>query len=111
MSRLPGRLKHDARHQGPVCSTDPQSGYASPLPLVQGEVPFVHKKDLTMAQILVNWFICDGKFRVHATNAIGSQPSRVIEIERVETGERFHGSPRKLERALRMLQSCYRGED
>jgi hypothetical protein len=64
-----------------------------------------------MAQILVYWLICDGKFRVHATNAIGSQPSRLRELERVETGERIHGSTRKLERMLRMLQSCYRGED
>jgi hypothetical protein len=58
-----------------------------------------------MAQLVVSWFICDGKFRVHAINAIGRRHARVIEIEEVDSGERFHGSARKLERLFLMLGS------
>jgi hypothetical protein len=51
-----------------------------------------------MAQLVVSWFICDGRFRVHAINAVGRRRARIIEIEDIDSGERFHGSPRKLQR-------------
>jgi hypothetical protein len=60
-----------------------------------------------MAQIIISWFICDGRFRVHAINAVGRRPRRLIEIEEIDTGERIHGCARKLERAVRMLRSNY----
>jgi hypothetical protein len=60
-----------------------------------------------MAQIIVSWFICDGRFRVHAINAVGRRPRRLIEIEEIDTGERIHGCARKLERVVRMLGSNY----
>ena len=47
-----------------------------------------------MAQLVVSWFICDGRFRVHAINAVGRRSGRIIEIEDTDTGERIHGSPR-----------------
>jgi hypothetical protein len=59
-----------------------------------------------MAQLSVSWFICDGRFRVHAINAVGRRSGRVIEIEDTDTGERIHGSPRKLERLARVLRSA-----
>ena len=60
-----------------------------------------------MAQIIISWFICDGRFRVHAINAVGSHPRRLVEIEEIDTGERIHGCARKLERVERMLRSNY----
>jgi hypothetical protein len=63
-----------------------------------------------MAQLVVSWFICDGKFHVHAINAIGRRHARIIEIEEVDSGERFHGSARKLERLFLMLGSSGVGE-
>jgi endonuclease YncB( thermonuclease family) len=47
-----------------------------------------------MAQLSVSWFICDGRFRVHAINAVGRRSGRIIEIEDIDTGERVHGSSR-----------------
>ena len=58
-----------------------------------------------MAQTIVSWFICDGRYRVHAINAVGRQSARIIEIEDIDSGERFHGSARKLERLFLMLGS------
>ena len=57
-----------------------------------------------MAQLMVSWFISDGRFRVHAVNAVGRRKGRIIEVEEVETGERFHGSPRRLERLVHRLR-------
>jgi hypothetical protein len=57
-----------------------------------------------VAQLLVSWFICDGAFRVHAINASGRRKGRIIEVEEVDTGERFHGSPRRLERLVHTLR-------
>ena len=45
-----------------------------------------------MAQAITSWLISDGRFRVHAINAVGRRSARIIEIEDVDTGERFHGS-------------------
>jgi hypothetical protein len=57
-----------------------------------------------MAQLIVSWIIDDGRFRVHAINAIGRRKGRIIEVEEVDTGERFHGSARRLERLVRTLR-------
>ena len=59
-----------------------------------------------MAQLVVSWFICDGTFRVHAINAVGRRKGRIIEVEVVDTGERLHGSPRRLERLVHKLCRC-----
>ena len=56
-----------------------------------------------MAQAITSWFICDGRFRVHAIDAVGQRRARIIEIEDVETGERVHGSARRLERLFLSL--------
>jgi hypothetical protein len=63
-----------------------------------------------MAQLVVSWFIYDGRFRVHAINAVGRRSAKIIEIEEVDTGERFHGSPRKLQRLFQALGSSGVGE-
>jgi hypothetical protein len=63
-----------------------------------------------MAQLVVSWFICDGRFRVHAINAAGRRSARIIEIENVDTGERFHGNPRMLQRLKQALGSSGVGE-
>ena len=57
-----------------------------------------------MAQLVVSWFICDGRFRVHAINAVGRRTGRIIEIEDIDTGERVHGSARRLERLVHTLR-------
>jgi hypothetical protein len=41
---------------------------------------------------------------VHAINAVGRRKGRIIEIEEVDTGERFHGSARRLERLVQALR-------
>jgi hypothetical protein len=56
-----------------------------------------------MAQLVVSWFIYDGAIRVHAINAVGRRKGRIIEVEEIETGERFHGSARRLERLVHTL--------
>ena len=58
-----------------------------------------------MAQAITSWFICNGRFRVHAIDAVGGQRARIIEIEDVDTGERVHGSVRRLERLFQALGS------
>ena len=56
-----------------------------------------------MAQLMVSWFIYDGAIRVHAINAVGRRKGRIIEVEIIDTGERFHGSARRLERLVQTL--------
>jgi hypothetical protein len=56
-----------------------------------------------MAQLMVSWSIYDGDIRVHAINAVGRRKGRIIEVEIVDTGERFHGSARRLERLVQTL--------
>ena len=58
-----------------------------------------------MAQAVRSWFICDGRLRVHAINAVGRRSGRIIEIEDIDTGERVHGSARRLERLVQALRS------
>ena len=62
-----------------------------------------------MAQLVVSWFICNGRFRVHAINAIGRRKGRIIEIEDVDTGDRFHGSARRMEQVVHALRG--QGDD
>ena len=57
-----------------------------------------------MAQIVVSWFVSNGRFRVQAINAVGRRKGRIIEVEEVETGERFYGSARKMQRLLNTLR-------
>jgi hypothetical protein len=63
------------------------------------------KGEPATAQLVVSWFICDGRFRVHAVNAVGRRSGRIIEIEDIDTGERVHGSTRRLERLAQALRS------
>ena len=58
-----------------------------------------------MAQTIVSWFICDRRYRVHAIKAVGRRSARIIEIEDVDSGERFHGSARRLQRLFQSLGS------
>ena len=62
-----------------------------------------------MAQLMLSWFIYDGAIRVHAINTVGRRKGRIIEVEVVDTGERFHGSARRLERLVHRLRLS-RGE-
>jgi hypothetical protein len=62
-------------------------------------------RGFVMAQAITSWFISDGRFRVHAINAVGRRSARIIEIEDVDTGELFHGSARKLQRMFQSLGS------
>jgi len=63
-----------------------------------------------MAQTIVSWFICDGRFRVHAIKPVGRRSARIIEIEDIDSGERFHGSARRLQRLFQSLGSSGVGE-
>src|SRR3984893_11391632 len=58
-----------------------------------------------MAQLVVSWPICNGRLRVHAINAVGRRSGRIIEIEDIDTGERVHGSARRLERLVQTLRA------
>ena len=57
-----------------------------------------------MAQSLMSWLLVGGRFRISAINGIGRRKGRIIEVEVVATGERFHGSARRMERLVRALQ-------
>ena len=57
-----------------------------------------------MAQLVVSWFICNGRFRVHAINAIGQRRGRIVEVEDVDLSERFQGSARNLQRMVDTLR-------
>ena len=57
-----------------------------------------------MAQLVVSWFIYDGAIRVDAINAVGCRKGRIIEVEVVDTGEKFHGSARRLARLVQTLR-------
>ena len=57
-----------------------------------------------MAQQIVSWFVCDGRFRVHAINAVGRRKGRIVEVEEVDTGERVYGSARKMQRLVETLR-------
>jgi hypothetical protein len=57
-----------------------------------------------MAQAIEDWFICDGRYRVHAIGALGRRSGRIIEVEEVDTGERFHGSANRLKKLVQTLR-------
>jgi hypothetical protein len=57
-----------------------------------------------MAQAIEDWFICDGRYRVHAIGPLGRRGGRIIEIEEVDTGERFHGSANRMEKLMQTLR-------
>jgi hypothetical protein len=59
---------------------------------------------MRMAQQMVSWFVCDGRFRVHAINAAGRRKGRIVEVEEVDTGERFYGSARRMQRLVDTLR-------
>lgn len=50
-----------------------------------------------MARAIKCWFICDGRYRIHSVKPVGGHPERIIEIEDVDSCERFHGSGSDLE--------------
>ena len=62
-----------------------------------------------MAQFLMYWLLADGRFRIYAISDIGRRKGRIIEVEVIATGERFHGSARRMERLVRALQGS--GDD
>jgi len=51
-----------------------------------------------MARLIESWFICDGRYHIHSVKPVGAHPERIIEIEDVDNGKRFHGSGADLER-------------
>jgi hypothetical protein len=57
-----------------------------------------------VAQFLVSWLLVGGRFRIHAINGVGRRKGRIIEVEVIATGERFHGSAQRMERLVRALQ-------
>ena len=57
-----------------------------------------------MAQFLMSWLLVGDRFRIHAINGVGRRKGRIIEVEVIVTGERFHGSARRMERLVRALQ-------
>ena len=58
-----------------------------------------------MAQQVVSWFICNGRFKVHAVNAAGRRGGRIIELEDTETGERVYDSPQRMLRLVDTLSA------
>jgi len=65
------------------------------------------KKGEPMAQLLMSWFLSNGRFRVQAIDGIGRRKGRIIEVKVIATGERFYGSPRRMERLVRALQGSH----
>jgi hypothetical protein len=62
------------------------------------------KKGDSVAQYLVSWLLVGGRFRIYAINGVGRCKGRIIEVEVIATGERFHGSTRRMERLVRALE-------
>jgi hypothetical protein len=56
-----------------------------------------------MTQQVVSWFICNGRFKVHAINAAGRRSGRIIELEDTDTGERVHDTPQRMLRLVDTL--------
>jgi hypothetical protein len=57
-----------------------------------------------VAQFLMSWLLVGGRFRIHAIKGVGRRNGRIIEVEVIATGERFHGSARRMKRLVRALQ-------
>lgn len=64
----------------------------------RGEAYRYLTKGRQLARAIESWFICDGRYRIHSINPVGRYPARIIEIEDVDTRERFYGSGEELER-------------
>jgi hypothetical protein len=58
-----------------------------------------------MAQRMVSWLLYDGAIRVHAIDSVGRRKGRIIEVKVVGTGERLHGSARRLQRLVNTLRA------
>jgi hypothetical protein len=52
-----------------------------------------------VAQFLVSWLLVGGRFRISAINGSGRRKGRIIEVEVIAAGERFHGSARRCARS------------
>jgi hypothetical protein len=57
-----------------------------------------------MAQQIVSWFVSNGRFRVQAINAVGRRKGRIIEVEEVDSRERFYGPARRMQRLVETLR-------
>ena len=57
-----------------------------------------------VAQFLMSWLLVGGRFRIYAINGVGRCKGRIIEVEVIATGERFHGSARRMERLVHALE-------
>jgi hypothetical protein len=57
-----------------------------------------------MGQLITMWLLRDRRFRVYATNPVGRRKGRIIELEVLASGERFHGSARKMKRLVQVLE-------
>src|SRR5258707_733105 len=62
------------------------------------------KGEPATAQLVVSWFICDGRLRVHAVNAVGRRSGRIIESEDIDTGVSM-ARPERLDRLAQALRS------
>src|SRR5262245_54811890 len=58
-----------------------------------------------MAQQVVSWFICNGRFKVHAINAAGMRRGQIIEMEDTGTGDRIHDDPDQMLRLVDTLSA------
>jgi len=58
-----------------------------------------------MAQQVVSWFICNGRFKVHAVNAAGMRRGQIIEMEDTDTGDRIHDDPDQMLRLVDTLSA------
>jgi len=59
-----------------------------------------------VAQFLMSCLLADGRYRIYAINGIGRRKGCIIEVEIIATGERFHGSARKMERLVCALRGA-----
>ena len=104
------RVQHSCLVHETFCTLS-RDGHFWPLLRVhekyETHIFYKHERDRgsVMAQAVTSWFICDGRLRVHAINAVGRRSGRIIEIEDIDTGERVHGSARRLERLVQALRS------
>lgn len=58
-----------------------------------------------MAQLIESEVICEGRYRIQSIKGVGRQRRRIIEIEDIERGVRFHGPAVKLERMMEKLRA------
>ena len=63
-----------------------------------------------MAQAINSNFICDGRYCIHSIEAVGEHKARVIEIEDVDSRQRFHGPASSLRRLEHSLLRSFAGD-